>query len=152
MNTGLLNTFASMVKGNLIIVDAIKAALSKFEGQPPSDEQVLVAISETLFTVALNKDARQTVSCYLIQLYANHLFISDPTSEFGTCMRLARREIDELLSFTVLDRIAKYVWGRRDQFLDLWTRFAEDMEAYPQSTTHILQRVVVDTVQLLEAA
>jgi hypothetical protein len=67
-------------------------------------------------------------------------------------MRLARREIDELLSFTVLDRIAKYVWGRRDQFLDLWTRFAEDMEAYPQSTTHILQRVVVDTVQLLEAA
>jgi hypothetical protein len=65
---------------------------------------VLVAISETLFTVALNKDARQTVSCYLIQLYANHLFISDPTSEFGTCMRLARREIDELLSFTVLDR------------------------------------------------
>ena len=152
MNTGLLNSFASMVKGSILVADAIKAALSKFEGQSPSDDQVLVAISEVVFTVALNKDARQTVSCYLVQIYANHLFISDPTLEFGTCMRIARREIDELLSFTALDRIAKSVWGRRDQFLDLWTRFAEDIEADPQSSTYILQRVVVDTVQLLEAA
>ena len=57
------------------------------------------------------------LSFYLIQLYANQLFISDPSSEFGDCMRIARREIDELLSFSVLDRIAKYVWEHREQFL-----------------------------------
>ena len=110
MNTGLLNSFASMVKGSILVTDAIKAAFSKFEGGIPSDDQVLVAISEVVFTVTLNKDARQVLSFYLIQLYANQLFISDPSSEFGVCMRIARREIDTLLSFSVLDRIAKYVW------------------------------------------
>lgn len=152
MNTGLLNSFASMVKGSILVADAIKAALSKFEGQPPSDDQVLVAISEVVFTVALNKDARQTVSCYLVQIYANHLFISDPTLEFGTCMRIARREIDELLSFTVLDRIAKYVWGRREQFLMLWTVFAENSAAHPESTSDILGATLIESIQLLEAA
>jgi len=72
---------------------------------------VLVAISEVVFTVTLNKEARQVLSFYLIQLYANQLFISDPSSEFGVCMRIARREIDTLLSFSILDRIAKYVWS-----------------------------------------
>ena len=152
MNTGLLNSFASMVKGSILVADAIKAALSKFEGQSPSDDQVLVAISEVVFTVALNKDARQTVSCYLVQIYANHLFISDPTLEFGTCMRIARREIDELLSFTVLDRIAKYVWGRREQFLMLWTVFAENSAAHPESTSDILGATLIESIQLLEAA
>jgi hypothetical protein len=117
MNTGLLNSFASMVKGSILVTDAIKAAFSKFEGGIPSDDQVLVAISEVVFTVTLNKDARQVLSFYLIQLYANQLFISDPSSEFGVCMRIARREIDTLLSFSVLDRIAKYVWEHREQFL-----------------------------------
>ena len=152
MNTGLLNSFASMVKGSILVADAIKAALSKFEGQSPSDDQVLVAISEVVFTVALNKDARQTVSCYLVQIYANHLFISDPTLEFGTCMRIARREIDELLSFTVLDRIAKYVWEHREQFLMLWTVFAENSAAHPESTSDILGATLIESIQLLEAA
>ena len=152
MNTGLLNSFASMVKGSILVADAIKAALSKFEGQPPSDDQVLVAISEVVFTVALNKDARQTVSCYLVQIYANHLFISDPTLEFGTCMRIARREIDELLSFSVLDRIAKYVWEHREQFLMLWTVFAENSAAHPESTSDILGATLIESIQLLEAA
>lgn len=152
MNTGLLNSFASMVKGSILVADAIKAALSKFEGQSPSDDQVLVAISEVVFTVALNKDARQTVSCYLVQIYANHLFISDPTLEFGTCMRIARREIDELLSFSVLDRIAKYVWEHREQFLMLWTVFAENSAAHPESTSDILGATLIESIQLLEAA
>ena len=152
MNTGLLNSFASMVKGSILVADAIKAALSKFEGQSPSDDQVLVAISEVVFTVALNKDARQTVSCYLVQIYANHLFISDPTLEFGTCMRIARREIDELLSFSVLDRIAKYVWEHREQFLMLWTVFAENSAAHPESTSDILGATLTESIQLLEAA
>ena len=43
MNTGLLNSFASMVKGSILVTDAIKAAFSKFEGGIPSDDQVLVA-------------------------------------------------------------------------------------------------------------
>ena len=152
MNTGLLNSFASMVKGSILVADAIKAALSKFEGQSPSDDQVLVAISEVVFTVALNKDARQTVSCYLVQIYANHLFISDPTLEFGTCMRIARREIDELLSFSVLDRIAKYVWEHREQFIMLWTVFAENSAAHPESTSDILGATLIESIQLLEAA
>ena len=152
MNTGLLNSFASMVKGSILVADAIKAALSKFEGQPPSDDQVLVAISEVVFTVALNNDARQTVSCYLVQIYANHLFISDPTLEFGTCMRIARREIDELLSFSVLDRIAKYVWEHREQFIMLWTVFAENSAAHPESTSDILGATLIESIQLLEAA
>ena len=131
MNTGLLNSFASMVKGSILVTDAIKAAFSKFEGGIPSDDQVLVAISEVVFTVTLNKDARQVLSFYLIQLYANQLFISDPSSEFGDCMRIARREIDTLLSFSVLDRIAKYVWEHREQFLMLWTVYAENSAAHP---------------------
>jgi hypothetical protein len=127
MNTGLLNSFASMVKGSILVTDAIKAAFSKFEGGIPSDDQVLVAISEVVFTVTLNKDARQVLSFYLIQLYANQLFISDPSSEFGVCMRIARREIDTLLSFSVLDRIAKYVWEHREQFLLLWTVYRREL-------------------------
>ena len=152
MNTGLLNSFASMVKGSILVTDAIKAAFSKFEGGIPSDDQVLVAISEVVFTVTLNKDARQVLSFYLIQLYANHLFISDPSSEFGDCMRIARREIDTLLSFSVLDRIAKYVWEHREQFLMLWTVFAENSAAHPENTSDILGATLTESIQLLEAA
>jgi hypothetical protein len=152
MNTGLLNSFASMVKGSILVTDAIKAAFSKFEGGIPSDDQVLVAISEVAFTVTLNKDARQVLSFYLIQLYANQLFISDPSSEFGVCMRIARREIDTLLSFSVLDRIAKYVWEHREQFLMLWTVFAENSAAHPESTSDILGATLTESIQLLEAA
>ena len=152
MNTGLLNSFASMVKGSILVTDAIKAAFSKFEGGIPSDDQVLVAISEVVFTVTLNKDARQVLSFYLIQLYANQLFISDPSSEFGVCMRIARREIDTLLSFSVLDRIAKYVWEHREQFLMLWTVFAENPAAHPESTSDILGATLTESIQLLEAA
>jgi hypothetical protein len=152
MNTGLLNSFASMVKGSILVTDAIKAAFSKFEGGIPSDDQVLVAISEVVFTVTLNKDARQVLSFYLIQLYANQLFISDPSSEFGDCMRIARREIDTLLSFSVLDRIAKYVWEHREQFLMLWTVFAENSAAHPENTSDILGATLTESIQLLEAA
>jgi len=152
MNTGLLNSFASMVKGSILVTDAIKAAFSKFEGGIPSDDQVLVAISEVVFTVTLNKDARQVLSFYLIQLYANQLFISDPSSEFGVCMRIARREIDTLLSFSVLDRIAKYVWEHREQFLMLWTVFAENSAAHPENTSDILGATLTESIQLLEAA
>ncbi len=152
MNTGLLNSFASMVKGSILVTDAIKAAFSKFEGGIPSDDQVLVAISEVVFTVTLNKDARQVLSFYLIQLYANQLFISDPSSEFGDCMRIARREIDTLLSFSVLDRIAKYVWEHREQFLTLWTVYAENSAAHPESTSDILEATLTESIQLLEAA
>jgi hypothetical protein len=152
MNTGLLNSFASMVKGSILVTDAIKAAFSKFEGGIPSDDQVLVAISEVVFTVTLNKDARQVLSFYLIQLYANQLFISDPSSEFGDCMRIARREIDTLLSFSILDRIAKYVWEHREQFLMLWTVFAENSAAHPENTSDILGATLTESIQLLEAA
>ena len=152
MNTGLLNSFASMVKGSILVTDAIKAAFSKFEGGIPSDDQVLVAISEVVFTVTLNKEARQVLSFYLIQLYANHLFISDPSSEFGVCMRIARREIDTLLSFSVLDRIAKYVWEHREQFLMLWTVYAENSAAHPERTSDILGATLTESIQLLEAA
>ena len=152
MNTGLLNSFASMVKGSILVTDAIKAAFSKFEGGIPSDDQVLVAISEVVFTVTLNKDARQVLSFYLIQLYANQLFISDPSSEFGVCMRIARREIDTLLSFSILDRIAKYVWEHREQFLMLWTVFAENSAAHPENTSDILGATLTESIQLLEAA
>jgi hypothetical protein len=151
MNTGLLNSFASMVKGSILVTDAIKAAFSKFEGGIPSDDQVF-AISEVVFTVTLNKDARQVLSFYLIQLYANQLFISDPSSEFGDCMRIARREIDSLLSFSVLDRIAKYVWEHREQFLTLWTVYAENSAAHPESTSDILGATLTESIQLLEAA
>ena len=152
MNTGLLNSFASMVKGSILVTDAIKAAFSKFEGGIPSNDQVLVAISEVVFTVTLNKDARQVLSFYLIQLYANQLFISDPSSEFGDCMRIARREIDTLLSFSILDRIAKYVWEHREQFLMLWTVFAENSAAHPENTSDILGATLTESIQLLEAA
>jgi hypothetical protein len=113
---------------------------------------VLVAISEVVFTVTLNKDARQVLSFYLIQLYANQLFISDPSSEFGDCMRIARREIDTLLSFSILDRIAKYVWEHREQFLMLWSVFAENSAAHPESTSDILGATLTESIQLLEAA
>jgi hypothetical protein len=113
---------------------------------------VLVAISEVVFTVTLNKEARQVLSFYLIQLYANQLFISDPSSEFGVCMRIARREIDTLLSFSILDRIAKYVWEHREQFLMLWTVFAENSAAHPENTSDILGATLTESIQLLEAA
>jgi hypothetical protein len=67
-------------------------------------------------------------------------------------MRIARREIDTLLSFSILDRIAKYVWEHREQFLMLWTVFAENSAAHPESTSDILGATLTESIQLLEAA
>jgi hypothetical protein len=155
MNTGLLNSFASMVKGSMIVTDAIKTAFTKFADEAPTDDQVLVGISEAVFTITLNKDARQVLSFYLIQLYANYLFVLEPHlagDSFDSYMITARTQVNALLSFNSLDRIAKYVWQHREAFIILWAVYAENVEVHPESNADILAATLSKSIQLLEAA
>ena len=67
-------------------------------------------------------------------------------------MMTARTQVNALLSFESLDRIAKYVWQHREEFLILWTVYAENVEAHPESNADILAATLSESIQLLEAA
>jgi hypothetical protein len=122
MNLNVLLSLASVSKGTAFIATTIQDVISKNTAVVPelSDAEILGLISQTVFAVLGNREARHAVEMYLIQLHASQLYVKDLAPSHDVCMRIARADVQHLLCFSNLDLLGHFIWSNRYRFIPLW--------------------------------
>jgi len=150
MNLAALLSLASMSRGTAFIATTIQDVISKNTAQVPelSDTEVLGLISQTVFAVLSNREARNVVEMHLIQFHAAQLYVKDMAPSYDVCMRIAKTEVQHLLCFSNLDLLGHFIWSNRYRFIPLWKGLIDQ----PDQPYERFVAALDESLELLKAA
>jgi hypothetical protein len=153
MNLAVISSLTSLSKGGAFIAPTVRDAVTKnlAIANDLDDAQILALVSQTLFTILDNKQARRIIEFYLIQVHATALFVETEfsTVTYSDCMSQAKTDVRQLLEFPNLDKLGMCIWQNRAKFVEIWKPIITQLDNLQFSN---FSTAIDESFDLLQAA